>query len=152
MFIRGILFLNCPMNKALWLLLMTLVIASDTKAQVTGLWKVVDDEDGIEKSIVEIYEENDKYYGRVVKLLESSKRKTCENCEGALKNMPLTGMILLYDLKKTSDGGRDGKVLNPATGNIYSCSIQLESRDRLKLRGYVGVPAVGKTSYWNRLK
>lgn len=140
------------MNKARWILFIVFIIPFGIKAQVTGFWKVMDDEDGIEKSIVEIYEENNKYYGRVVKLLEASKRKTCENCEGALKNMPLTGMILLYDLKKTSGGGRDGKVLNPASGKIYSCSIELESPDRLKLRGYVGVPAVGKTSYWNRLK
>jgi uncharacterized protein (DUF2147 family) len=43
-------------------------------------------------------------------------------------------------------------VIDPGTGKIFSCSIELESQDKLKLRGYLGVPAVGKTSYWNRVK
>lgn len=122
------------------------------KAQVTGLWKVVDDKDGIEKSIVEIYEQDDRYYGRVVKLLEASKRTHCDNCDGQLKGRPLTGMIILYDIKKTNKGGKDGKVLHPANGKIYSCILELETPDKLKVRGYLGVPTLGITQYWNRLK
>ena len=133
-------------------LLVMLSLSTTLSAQVTGMWKVVDDADGIEKSIVEISEVNGKYQGKVVKLLPASKRTHCDNCPGQLKGKPLTGMIILYDLKKTSNGGRDGKVLDPGTGKIFSCSIELESQDILKLRGYLGVPAMGKTAYCRRMK
>lgn len=125
---------------------------SMTHAQVTGKWKFTDEQDGQEKSIVEIYEVNNLYNGRIVELLPSSRRTHCEKCYGDLKGKPLTGMVVLYDLKKTSNGGRDGKLLDPGSGKVFSCYIELESQDRLKLRGYLGIPSVGKTLYYNRVK
>jgi uncharacterized protein (DUF2147 family) len=119
---------------------------------VTGLWKVPDEHDGIVKSIVEIYEEDNKYYGRVSQVLDSSRHTHCENCVGVLKDKPLTGMRILDDLTKTNNGGVDGTVLNPGSGKFYSCYIELETPDKLKLRGYIGMPAFGKTLYWTRLK
>ena len=121
-------------------------------AQVTGLWKVPDENDGIVKSIVEIYEMDSKYYGRVAQVLDSSRHTHCERCVGDLKDKPLTGMLILTGLTKTGNGGSDGMVLNPGSGKTYSCYIELESPDKLKLRGYVGLPAFGKTLYWTRLK
>ena len=120
-------------------------------AQVTGMWKVPDEHDGIVKSIVEIYEKDNKYYGRVAQVLDSTKHTHCERCVGALKDQPLTGMEILSGLTKTSTGGIDGTVLNPGSGKTYSCYIELESRDVLKLRGYVGFSTLGKTLYWTRL-
>jgi uncharacterized protein (DUF2147 family) len=140
------------MKSLLLSLALNLLVIADLHSQVTGLWKVVDDADGIEKSIVEIYEYQNSYHGRIVKLLETSKRTHCEKCFGDLKGKPLTGMTIIWDLEKTPNGGKNGKVLDPGSGKIFSCSIELTSQDKLKLRGYLGVPSVGKTSYWNRLK
>jgi uncharacterized protein (DUF2147 family) len=131
---------------------MVFVGAYHVNAQVIGKWKYVDAQDGEEKSIVEIYEVNDRYNGRIIELLPSSRRTHCDRCYGDLKGKPLTGMVVLYDLKKTSNGGRDGKLIDPSSGKIFSCYIELESQDRLKLRGYLGVPSVGKTMYYNRVK
>lgn len=129
-----------------------LLMVTGVHGQVTGMWRVVDDEDGVEKSIVEIFEKNNAYYGRVVKILETSKRTHCEKCHGDLKGKPLTGMIILYDLEKTSNGGKNGKIIDPSSGKIFSCNIELQAPDKLKLRGYLGMPTVGKTSYWYRQK
>jgi len=125
---------------------------TNVHAQVTGMWKTVGDADGTEKSIVEIYEKEGKYYGKVVKLLPAAKHKTCENCPGDLKNKPITGMVVLKDLKKTSKGGQDGKAIDPSNGKTYNCFIELENPDKLKLRGYIGVPSIGRTQYWYRVK
>jgi uncharacterized protein (DUF2147 family) len=135
-----------------FLLIIMLWLPAGVNAQVTGKWNVVDDKDGIEKSVVEIYEEDGMYHGRVVHLYETSRRTHCEKCYGDLKGKPLIGMVILYDLEKTENGGKNGKVIDPSTGKIFSCYIELDTPDRLKLRGYLGVPRVGKTSYWNRLK
>jgi uncharacterized protein (DUF2147 family) len=140
------------MKRIIWILLIGFVSSTGVDGQVTGLWKVVDDDDGVEKSIIEIFEQDNMYYGRIVELLETSKRTHCEKCDGQLKNMPLTGMIIVYDLKKTNKGGNNGKVVHPGTGKIYSLNVELVTPDRLKLRGYVGMPTIGKTSYWNRVK
>ena len=138
-------------NHLLFLATYFLAIAG-MHGQVTGQWNVVDDADGIVKSIVEIYEKDNQYHGRIVKLLETSKRTHCDKCYGALKGKPLTGMTIIYDLDKTANGGKNGKVIDPSSGKIFSCSIELEGHDKLKLRGYLGVPTMGKTSYWTRVK
>ena len=140
------------MKSIVLIFLIGLFLSSSGYTQVTGLWRVVDDKDGVEKSIVQIFEQNNMYYGRIVRLLAASKRTHCEKCYGDLKGKPLTGMIIMFDLEKTPKGGKNGKVLDPGSGNIYSCSIELVGPDKLKLRGYLGVPSVGKTSYWTRDK
>ncbi len=121
-------------------------------AQVTGMWKFTDEKSKDEKSIVEIFEQDNKYHGRVISILPSSKRTHCDQCKGALKDKPLVGMVIISDLIKTPNGGKDGKILNPANGKTYSCYIELVKPDRLKLRGYLGFPALGKTMYYNRMK
>ena len=129
-----------------------LILPVVSHAQVTGKWKYVDEQDGQEKSVIEIYKYGDRYHGRIVELLPSSKRTHCERCYGDLKGKPLIGMNIIYDLKITANGGRDGKILDPGSGKIFNCSIELESENLLKVRGYLGVPTMGKSQYWQRVK
>jgi len=140
------------MKKAILLTVLSLMLVMGVRGQVTGMWKTVDDADGVEKSVVEIYEKNGKLHGRVNKLLPGATLIYCPECPGDLKNKPLLGMEILVDLTKCPTGGKDGEVLDPKTGKWYSCYIELESPDKLKLRGYIGMPTFGRTQYWYRVK
>ena len=122
-----------------------------TSAQVIGKWKHVDDKDGKEKSIIEIYEQNGMLYGRVDQLLEDAPHHICEKCPGDLKNKPIEGMVIMKDMRKTANGGDHGKILDPGTGKSYSVLVELESPNKLKLRGYIGSPAFGRTQDWSRV-
>lgn len=124
-----------------------------SQGKIVGLWKNVDDEDGKDKSHIQITEENGKLVATVVKLLPAATLKTCTSCKGNNKNKPIEGMKILWDLKKVSDTEYEGgQILNPKNGKIYDCFISLESADKLKVRGYVGISLVGKTQYWYRVK
>src|SRR5689334_17187924 len=59
--------------------------------QVIGLWKTIDDLHGEEIAIIQIYERDNKLFGKVIRLLPAAKRTTCEGCSGSLKNKPITG-------------------------------------------------------------
>lgn len=133
-------------------LLGLLLQVTSLDAQLTGKWKTIDDTDGKEKSIVEIYEKAGKLYGRVDRLLEAADKTHCDKCPGELKGKPILGMVILQDLLQSHSGGTDGKILDPASGKTYSCYIELESQDKLKLRGYIGLPAFGRTQYWYRVR
>ncbi|MBK9983501.1 MAG: DUF2147 domain-containing protein [Saprospiraceae bacterium] len=133
-------------------ILLVLISSHGLKAQVTGLWKTIDDRDGSEKSVIEIYEQDGKLHGKVIKLLKGSTYTTCENCHGDLKDKALVGMTIIHDLTKTATGGIDGTVMDPNNGKTYSCLIELESPDKLRLRGYIGLPAFGRTQYWYRVQ
>lgn len=120
---------------------------------VVGKWKTIDDETGNAKSIVEIYEESGKIYGKVIEILEEEHReKVCSNCSGEDKNKPILGMIVIKGLKKDGDVYTKGKILDPKNGKLYKCFIRLESNDKLKVRGFIGISLFGRTQYWYRVK
>jgi uncharacterized protein (DUF2147 family) len=136
-------------------LLLALLITQSAFAQknFVGIWKNVDDEDGKDKSHIQIYEVNGILKAKVIKLLPAATLKTCDQCKGANKNKPIEGMEILSGLKKVNEKEyTDGTILNPKNGKIYDCTISLETQDKLKVRGYVGLSLIGKTQYWYRVK
>jgi|JFJP01.1.fsa_nt_gi uncharacterized protein (DUF2147 family) len=120
---------------------------------VLGTWKTFDDETGKEKSIVEIYEQDGKIYGKIIELLEKeNKGKKCIKCNGADKDKPILGLVIIRGLSKDEDEYNGGKILDPKSGKIYKCSLSLESKDKLTVRGYIGISLLGRTQKWIRIK
>ena len=117
-----------------------------------GIWKSVDDTDNVEKSHIEIYEENGKIYGKVIKLLPAATITVCKKCSGDKKNAPILNMVILRDLVKDGDKWSGGRILDPAKGKEYKCFIALEDENKLKLRGFIGSPMFGRTQYWYRVQ
>lgn len=133
-------------------IVMFLLTTVAISAQVTGKWKTIGEEDGKEKAIVEIYEKDGKLFGKVLKLMPDAQLTHCARCQGSMKNQPIEGMVIIQDLKKTKDGGSDGKITDPSNGKTYNCFVELADQDRLKVRGYIGMPAMGRTQYWYRVR
>lgn len=122
-------------------------------AQVTGKWKTIDDKTGDAKSIVEIYEQNGKIYGKVVEILNPARKNSkCDKCDGADKGKPIEGLIIIKGLKKDGDKYTDGDILDPQKGKLYSCTIKLDGKDKLDVRGYMGISMLGRTQVWHRVK
>lgn len=137
--------------KNLALVLMITALAIPALAQdVTGLWKTIDDESGEAKSIVEIYEREGRYYGKVKDLLLKPDDILCEQCEGALKDQPVVGMEIITDMKKKGDEYSGGQILDPENGKVYRAKMWLENDDRLKVRGYIG--PLFRTQIWQRVE
>lgn len=119
---------------------------------VIGKWKTIDDETGQAKSIVEIFEQNGKVYGKVIEILDVEHKKSlCTNCTGLDKNKPILGLTVIKGLIKDEDEYNSGKILDPKNGKLYKCYITLENKDKLKVRGYIGFSLLGRTQYWYRM-
>jgi uncharacterized protein (DUF2147 family) len=142
------------MKKALLTILFVAVAGIfSVSAQVTGKWKTIDDETGEPKSIVEIYEQNGKVYGKVVEILNPAKKNaTCKKCKGADKDKPILGLVIIKGLEKDGDEWTDGDILDPNKGKLYSCTIELDGKDKLNVRGYMGISLLGRTQTWQRVK
>ncbi|GHV17093.1 hypothetical protein FACS1894169_11750 [Bacteroidia bacterium] len=120
---------------------------------VTGKWKTFDDKTGDAKSIVEITEKDGKIYGKIIEILNPSKKNDkCANCPDQDKNKPLQGLTIIKGLEKDGKEYSDGKILDPVSGKLYKCTISLDGNDKLKVRGYVGISAFGRTQTWSRVK
>lgn len=120
---------------------------------VTGKWKTFDDETKEAKSIVEITERDGKIYGKVIEILNPAKKNIkCTNCSGTDKDKPVLGLEILKGLSKDGKEYSDGKILDPSNGKLYKCTVSLDGNDKLKVRGYVGISAFGRTQNWVRVK
>ena len=120
-----------------------------------GRWQTIDDETGKPKSIVEIQEAADgTLTGKVAQILQSvhGPNPVCSACEGERKDQPITGMTILWGLKP--DGERvwtGGTILDPAKGKTYRAKVTLlEGGEKLEMRGYIGIEALGRTQTWVR--
>jgi uncharacterized protein (DUF2147 family) len=120
--------------------------------EVYGEWKTIDDNTGVAKSIVEVYEQNGKVFGRIKKIFKKEKRDArCVDCKGDLKNQKVKGMVILRDLSKDEDEYRDGTVTDPENGKTYDAKIWLneDDPDVLMVRGYLSF--LYRTQEWKRL-
>jgi uncharacterized protein (DUF2147 family) len=133
----------------LFLFLMAFCNAQDHG--IMGKWKTIDDSNGKPLSVVEIFESKGKIYGKVIEIFNQKNQKRCVNCTGEDKNKPILGLIVIKGLTKDGDD-YNGKILDPKQGKLYKCIVNLESRDRLKVRGYIGISLIGRTQVWERIK
>ena len=120
---------------------------------ITGRWKTVDDITGKEKGVVEIFEVKGKIYGRIVEIFEEEKRHLkCDKCDGDDKGKPYMGLIIIKGLTKDEDIYNGGKVLDPKLGKWYHCKITPDGKDKIIIRGYIGIPLFGRSQNWSRVK
>ena len=147
------------MTATRWLGLATLTVLFATSAlaqapSAVGRWTTIDDETKKPKSVITIYEEGGKLFGKIEKLFRAPNEEQnplCDKCEGALKNQPITGMVILRDLKKDGNEWSGGTILDPANGKTYKCKIAVEDGGKkLKVRGYIGLSLIGRTQHWVR--
>ena len=120
---------------------------------VVGVWKTIDDKTGKVKSHMEIYKKGDKYYGKVLKVIDSEapQNPICQNCEGKFKDQPIIGLEIMWGLEKDGDEYENGTILDPEKGKTYKCKIWLDENDpnKLNVRGYVLF--LYRTQTWERL-
>lgn len=142
------------MKKLVILLVMFVLGAFMAQAQsVTGKWKTIDDETGEAKSIVEISEKDGKIYGKVVEILNPAKRNAkCQDCKGADKDKPILGLTIIKGLSKDGNEWSGGQILDPNKGKSYKCAITMDGKDKLNVRGYVGISLLGRTQTWHRVQ
>lgn len=121
---------------------------------ITGTWKTADDVTGIVKSHVEIFKKGEKYYGKVVKVLDPNapQKPLCVNCTGDLKDAPIEGLQIISNLERIGNVYKNGTIIDPENGKVYDCKIWLndDNPDLLMLRGYVLF--LYRTQTWSRLK
>jgi Uncharacterized protein conserved in bacteria len=109
------------------------------------------------ESLIEIYKTGNKFYGKIIWLkepLRDGKPKVDDkNPDEKLRNRPLIGLVILKDFVfDGKDEWSDGQIYDPKSGKTYSCYMELENKDKLKIRGYIGISLIGRTTYWTRKK
>jgi len=123
-------------------------------ASPVGLWKNIDDVTGKPRVLVRITQSNGTLQGQIEKVFlrpDEDPNPKCEKCEGALKNVPVIGLVMLTGLKKNGDEYTDGQIIDADNGKVYSSKVRLtDGGKKLSVRGYIGVPILGRSQVWER--
>lgn len=140
------------MYKFCVLLLFVFFSINVNSQSILGKWKTIDDETGEAKSVVEVFSKSGKIYAKVVEVLDlAHKNSLCQKCAGEDKNQPILGLTIIKGLSKDGSEYNSGEILDPKNGKLYKCALSLETKDKLKVRGYIGFSLLGRTQYWHRV-
>jgi uncharacterized protein (DUF2147 family) len=127
---------------ALVLLLMTAVSGAWAQATPVGLWKTIDDETKLERSLVRITDNGGVLSGKIEKLSDPTRAAAkCDKCEGARKDQAIVGMVIIEGVKKRADEAYwdAGTIFDPESGKTYK--VRLTPKDGgklLEMRGFIG--------------
>jgi uncharacterized protein (DUF2147 family) len=141
------------MRKGAVLLVALVGLAVSVKAQsITGKWKTIDDESGEDCSIVEIFERQGKYFGKVVRIFSRTGEDAdpiCEVCpeDDGRHGKKIIGMEIIRDMEKVDEYYGNGDILDPKIGKIYRCKLWINGKE-LKVRGFWG--PFYRTQTWQR--
>lgn len=113
-----------------------------------------------EGAVIEIYEcgedQDRELCGRVAWLRDpytddGELKRDPENPDPSLRDRPLCGMEVFTGLKRSDgDTWSFGRVYNPRDGNEYRVYIDARGDGTLNIRGYIGIPLIGKSEKWTR--
>ncbi|MFO0120804.1 MAG: DUF2147 domain-containing protein [Burkholderiales bacterium] len=124
---------------------------AQAQASPVGLWRTMDESSGQAKALVRIEERNGTLVGRIERLLVDPESATCQACTGELKGKPVIGLTILNGLRREGELWSGGEVLDPNNGKFYKAQVRLaQAGEQLQVRGYVGVPSLGRTQTWRR--
>ena len=130
--------------------------AAAQSASPAGVWRTIDDSTKKDKSLVRIVETNGVYSARVEKIVDpdSPKDAVCKECSDERKDQPIVGMTIMRNVKASADDKgvfEGGDILDPNNGKVYRVKLKLiDNGTRLDVRGYIGVPMLGRTQTWIR--
>lgn len=137
------------------------VAASAASAQTlspVGLWKTVDDATKKEKSLVRIVEVGGMLTGRIEKLIDPAEKPdpVCDKCSDERKDKPVVGLTIIRNVKPSADDRElweGGDILDPGNGKVYKVRLKpAQGGKALEVRGYIGMPLLGRTQTWIRVE
>jgi uncharacterized protein (DUF2147 family) len=143
-----------------WVLL-TLIITLLTPLHARANDNVVGEWAG-ESSIIKVTRKNNTLSAIIVALQDpvyleneelgpiGTQRRDDQNPDETLQQRPLIGLDLLRDYL-FEDKRWQGKIYDPESGNVYSSRMEVSRDGKLKMRGYIGLPMIGRTAIFESL-
>ena len=127
-------------------------------AAIEGYWKSIEERTGQQLSIIEIRKgDNGRFNGKIVYRYPNAhgiSLSSCTKCPAPHTNKPLLGLEILSGFRQDPNDPNayiGGLVLEATSGRIYKGKGVVSGEGkRLRMRGYMGVAALGRTVVWIR--
>ncbi|WP_426327036.1 DUF2147 domain-containing protein [Pedobacter sp. R-06] len=119
--------------------------------QIIGTWKCDDYK-------IEVFKTGNKYSAKLLwskEMFEAdgkTAKKDVKNPNEKLRARSVQGLTHITDLAYKDGEYVDGTLYSIQDGNTYSIKGKLKGANDLETRGYKGIPLVGKSFKWKRVK
>ena len=145
---------GAPLLAAAALAVVAPALHAQAPASPVGLWKNIDDETKQPKALIRISEKDGVISGRIEKILTDKTDAVCDKCTDDRKDQPVQGMTIVTGIRRNAeqpDLFDGGSILDPNNGKVYRSQMRLtEGGKKLEVRGYIGLPLLGRTQTWLR--
>ncbi|MEO0556985.1 MAG: DUF2147 domain-containing protein [Bacteroidota bacterium] len=120
-----------------------------------GDWTTYSDETGEAQVVVRISEASDgTVQGRIIRVLPTQEYPTpqfiCDDCAGQYQGADLRTVPLITGMEWKGDHFAGGRITDPQKDKRYKATMKLEDAERLRVRGYIVIRALGRTQVWRR--
>jgi len=145
-------------------LLSALSAAAGDGDAILGVWATDPEGEGGQAHI-EIYSAGDTYAGKIVWLEEPVYLEDDEdgeygqpkvdknNPDPSLQSRPIMGLELMEGFVYDGKGNwKKGTIYDPDNGKTYKCKVKIDDDGVLKVRGFIGISMIGRTSQWTRVE
>ena len=125
-------------------------VYADTTILPVGLWKTFNDEKQC-TGLIRITESGGVISGKVEKILIGDPAAKCTQCaaDDPRKDMPITGMTVLKNMKKVGDIYSGGTILKAGDGTIAKAEIRVvDAGQQMEVKVRLGI--FSKTVTWVR--
>lgn len=123
---------------------------------VLGDWTVRSDETGEAQAVVRFTEDGGRVVGRIVRVLPTAEHPqpspVCGDCSGDYEGVDLRRVDLVRDMRWDGRRFSGGRIVDVQNDRVYRATMELDGRDRLRVRGYIAVRALGRTQVWERVR
>jgi uncharacterized protein (DUF2147 family) len=139
------------------------VYCADDGNTIIGTWETTNKRG--KKVHIETYKLKNKYYGKISWLEEplfpaddregmaNQPKIDRRNPDPEKRTLPVLGLVLLKDFEYNGDNKwQGGTIYDPENGKTYKCKMTLTDNGILKIRGYIGISLLGRTTEWTRFK
>jgi uncharacterized protein (DUF2147 family) len=127
------------------------------QASPVGLWKTIDDKTKKERSLIRVSDNGGVLSGRIEKRLDADAKPDdkCDSCTDDRKGKPIQGLEIIRGAKKADDVERwdGGSIVDPENGKVYKLRLTPQDGGKtLEVRGFVGMPMLGRSQTWIRVE
>ncbi|WP_412068702.1 DUF2147 domain-containing protein [Rubrivirga sp. IMCC43871] len=130
-------------------------LPADAQAYL-GDWTTYSDDGREAQSVIRITASDGVLSGRVVRLLPTTEYPSpqfrCDDCQGRFQGVDLRTVPLIEGMVWGGDEFAGGRISDPMNGRAYRGVLRLDGPDRLRVRGFIGIRALGRTQIWRRAR
>ena len=135
---------------------MSSVFAAVKANSIVGYWETINDRTKKPAGIMRIWYRNRRYYGKLVEIYKvkgANPKERCTKCRGRRHNKRVLGMTILRDMVYKRGYYTSGRILDARNGKEYRLRMKvIHNGKALQVRGYIGLPFLGRTYVWKRVR